>query len=293
MAKNFIVLLYVAAVWAFTFIFVKIEENAAISPIIIMAGRAFIAFICLLIVSIVTKKDLIGHFKYIWMFLVFAILGITLLWLGIAFGQEYVSAGLASVMVTAVPAVTYVILVFILRIEKFSLIGLAGLIIGVIGISFVIGLTNIFRGGSELKGIVMISGGFVLFAVNGILVGKYAKNIDPVVTTTYFLGLGSMILIALSFIVEGTLQVPWTKETFLSELVLGVICTASGYFGYYYLIHKAGAYFSSFIFLFMPVFGLLGSHLVLNEKVVTSQILGVALVLIGIYLINREKFQKA
>ena len=86
---------------------------------------------------------------------------------------------------------------------------------------------------------------------------------------------------------------PWTKDNFLNELALGVICTASGYFGYYYLIHRAGAYFSSFIFFLVPVFGLLSSHLFLKEKVATSQIFGVALVLLGVYIIiNREKYKK-
>lgn len=282
-----------AAVWSFTYIFLKAEENAAIPPIIIMAGRAFIAFICLLVVSIVTRKDLAGHFKHILLFLVFAILGITLFWLGLAFGQEHLSAGLASVMTTTVPAATYVILVYILRTERFSVIGLAGLIIGAIGIAYVVGIENILQEGSELKGVLILTGGFLLFTINGILVGKYAKGIDPVITTTYFLGLGVVTLTALSFIFEGPLQVPWTKDNFLNELALGVICTASGYFGYYYLIQRAGAYFSSFIFFLVPVFGLLSGHLIMKDKVATSQIFGVTLVLLGVYIIiNREKYKK-
>jgi len=281
----------VAAVWAFTFIFVKVEESA-IPPIIIMAGRALIAFICLFIASIIMRKDLRGHVRYIGTFLIFAILGITVLWIGLAFGQEYVTAGLASVMVTTVPLVTFIILVLILRVERFSVLGLLGLIIGAIGIALVIGIHNILEGGSTLKGFLMIGVGFVFFAINGILVGKLAKGIDPVITTAYFLGLGAVILTALAFIFESPFLVPWTKDNFLSELALGVICTASGYFGYYYIIHKAGAFFSSFIFYFIPIFGLLSGHLILKENVAISQMIGVAVVLIGVYLINREKFKK-
>lgn len=281
-----------AIAWAFTFIFVKAEENADMPPIIIMAGRALIGFICLLIASLATRKDLIGQFKHIWLFLVSSILGITLFWLGLAFGQEHVSAGLASVMTTTVPVTTYIILVYILRSERFSVIGLAGLIIGAIGIVYVVGIENILKEGSELKGVLMVAGGEFLFAISGIIVGKYAKNIDPVITTTYFLGLGAVTLTVISFIFEGPLHVPWTREDFPYELALGVISTASGYFGYYYVNHRAGAYFSSFIFFLLPVFGLLGSHLVLKERVGTSQILGVALVLCGVYIINRERFKK-
>ncbi|MEE8207747.1 MAG: DMT family transporter [Nitrosomonadaceae bacterium] len=291
MLLNFALILYIAAVWAFTFIFLKMEE-ADVPPITIMAGRAIIAFVCLLAVALITKKDLIGHFKYIGRFFVFAILGIVVLWLGLGFGQEYVSAGIGSVMVTTVPLLTFIILVFLLREEKFHITGLIGLLVGAVGIALVIGIQNILEGGATLKGVLLIGGGFVFFAINGVIVGKWAKGIDPVITSTYYLLLAGIILTVLAFIYESPTQVPWTVDNYLEELAIGVICTASGYFGYYYLIHKAGAFFSSLIFYFIPVFGMLAGFLLLNEKVTLPQVIGVAAIIVGVYLVNREKFKK-
>jgi len=291
MLLNFALILYIAAVWAFTFIFLKMEE-ADVPPITIMAGRAIIAFFCLLLVALITKKDLIGHFKYIGRFFVFAILGIVVLWLGLGFGQEYVSAGIGSVMVTTVPLLTFIILVFLLREEKFHITGLIGLLVGAVGIALVIGIQNILEGGATLKGVLLIGGGFVFFAINGVIVGKWAKGIDPVITSTYYLLLAGIILTVLAFIYESPTQIPWTVDNYLEELAIGVICTASGYFGYYYLIHKAGAFFSSLIFYFIPVFGMLASFLLLNEKVTLPQVIGVAAIIVGVYLVNREKFKK-
>jgi drug/metabolite transporter (DMT)-like permease len=288
MLGNFIVLLYVALVWASGIVFIKVEEST-IPPITIMAGRALLAFLTLFIAALITRKDLAGHLKYIGKFLVFAILGISLLWLGLAFGQEYISVGLASVLVLTLPLVTFIILVLILRVEPFSVMGLAGLIMGIAGIVLVIGIDKIMAGGSTILGVLLIGGGFGFLAINGILAGKWAKGIDPVITTTYFLGLGAVILTVLAFIFERPMQVPWTTDTIASELALGVICTASGYFGYYFIIHMAGAYFSSFIFYFIPVFGLISGHLFLKEKVGISQVIGVIIVLAGVYLINWEK----
>jgi drug/metabolite transporter (DMT)-like permease len=96
----------------------------------------------------------------------------------------------------------------------------------------------------------------------------------------------------LAFIYESPTQIPWTVDNYLEELAIGVICTASGYFGYYYLIHKAGAFFSSLIFYFIPVFGMLAGFLLLNEKVTLPQVIGVATIIVGVYLVNREKFKK-
>ena len=287
MVKNFIVLLYVAGVWALAIAFVKFEEDV-IPPITIMAGRALLAFLTLFIISLIMRKDLRGNFKNIKYFLVFAILGITLLWVGLAFGQEYLTVGLASVLVTTLPLITFVILVLILRQQPFQILGLLGLIIGFIGILLVIGIKNVLEGGSTIEGVLLIGGGFVCLAINGILAAKWARGIDPVITTTYFLGLGTVFLIAFAFIFESPLKTPWSADNILSELALGVICTASGYFGYYYLLRNAGAYFTSFIFYFLPVFGLLVGYLAFYEKVTLLQIGGVVLVLAGVYLINRK-----
>ena len=227
--------------------------------------------------------------KHLGIFLVFALLGIVALWIGLAFGQEDVSAGIASVMVTTVPLLTFIILVVILREERFSIQGLAGLLLGIVGIVLVIGIHKIMAGGATLKGVLLIGGGFVCFGINGVLVGRWAKHIDPIVTSTYYLLLAGIVLTVLAFILESPIQVPWTVDNYLEELAIGVICTASGYFLYYYLIHRAGAYTSSFIFYFIPIFGLLGGHLFLNERVVLSQIIGVAAIVGGVYLINRAK----
>ena len=288
MLTNVTVLLYAAATWAFTFIFLKIEEREVL-PITVMAGRASVGFLTLFIASLIMRKDLKAYLNKLWMSLIFAILAITVLWTALAFGQEYLTAGLASVMVSVVPLVTFVLLVFILREERFSIVGLIGLILGVAGIVMVIGLNNILGGGSTLFGVLLIAGGFIVFAINGVLIGKWAQGMDPIINTTYFLGLGALLLIALAFIFESPIKFPLTKENILSELALGVICTGTAYFGYFYLIHKAGSYFSSFLFYFIPVFGLLAGHLILKEHVAISQMIGVAVIIIGVYLINREK----
>jgi len=285
------ILLYVSAVWGLAFVLIKIGEET-IAPITEMAGRSVIGFLSLLILSLVLRKDLVGHAKYILAFLVFSILGITLLFLGVAFGEEFVTAGLTSVLVSTAPLVTFVIMVFILRAESFSVSGLIGLIIGVVGLVLVIGIHNVLGGGTTVKGVLLIAGGFGLFAVNGILAPRLASGTDPIVSTTYYLGLASLILWAMAFVFESPLRTPINEDNLLSELVLGVISTASGFVGYYYILNKAGPFFSSITFYFIPVFGVVAGMLILGEKVTVSQVIGIIVVFSGVYLINREKFKK-
>jgi len=287
---NLVLLVTVAAGFGIAYVFIKLGEQS-IAPITEMAGRASVAFICLLIVSLILRKDLLAHIKDLWRFLVFGILSAVLLYLGLAFGEEYTAAGVSSVMVSSVPLLTFIIMVFILREKSFSITGMVGLIIGIIGLILVVGIHNVMHGGSTLIGVLILLSGFVSFTINGVLVPKIGKGIDPIITTTYLLGWAAIILLVLAFLFESPLTTPITSDNILIELGLGIISTAFAVLGYYVLIKRADPFFASISLYLVPVFGVVLSFFILGERVDRLQIVGIAVVLLGVYLINRANFK--
>jgi drug/metabolite transporter (DMT)-like permease len=99
-------MLYIALVWASAILFVKTEE-ATIPPITIMAGRAIFAFLTLFAVALITHKKITAVISYFPKFLLLSLIGIVIVWLGLAFGQEYLTVGLASVLVTVTPPLSH------------------------------------------------------------------------------------------------------------------------------------------------------------------------------------------
>ena len=291
MVVNVLVLFAVAILWTFTFIFLKIEERT-IPPITIMAGRALIAFFLLLSVALITKKDLLGHLRDWWKFFVFAFLGITLAWVGLAKGQEGVSVGVAAVLDAVIPISTFILLVLVLRQVPFTLAGFFGLVLGAGGIVLVVGVHKLISAEATVVGVVTLVAAYFIFAVNSILVEKWTKKIDPLITSTYFLFFASIMLWGLAFIFEKPEHLPWTGDNYIEELVLGIFCTGVGYYLYYLLVHRAGAYFSCFIFYLIPVMGMIAGILILHEDFNLLRFLGVPIVQAGVYLVNREKFKK-
>lgn len=291
MIKNLIILIYLGVVWGAGFTFIKYGLRT-MGPVTEMAARSVIAFLGLLVISLLLKKDLRGHARYWFPYVVFAVLGIVLLWLADAFGEEYISAGLASVMVAVAPMVTFIITAFILREDKVSVSNVSGLIIGVVGLVLVVGIEEILAGGTVLLGVLIIAGGFMVFAINGVLAPRLVKNADPLVSATYFIGIGGVILLILAFMLEDPLSTKWTADNFLNELGLSLLSTASGFVFFYYLLNNMGALFASTVFYLMPVFGMLSGIVFLGDKIVHTQIVGIGVVLLGIYLIDREKFRK-
>ena len=220
MLLNFLALVYVSLAWGSAFVLIKFAEET-IAPLTVQAGRCVIGFLALLILSLVLRRDIIGHARYWFAFLVFAVLGIVILWITVAFGEEYITAGLATVMVTVSPLVTFIITVFILRIEKFSIVGVVGLIVGVLGLVLVVGIHNILGGSSILIGSLLIISGFSVFAVNGILAPKLASGTDPIVSSTYYTGMASVILWAIAFMFESPLKTHLTVTNSAAEVVMG------------------------------------------------------------------------
>jgi len=106
------------------------------------------------------------------------------------------------------------------------------------------------------------------------------------------LGWAAIILLALAFIFERPLTTPITAENIMVELGIGIISTAFAVLGYYFLIQRAGPFFASISLYLVPVFGVVFSFLILGEHLTNLQILGIAVVLFGVYLINRVNLKK-
>jgi len=139
---NIAALIYVSFAWGSAFVLIKFAEET-VTPLTVQSIRATIGFLSLLIVSLILRRDIVGHARNWFAYLVFAILGVAYLWLVTGLGEEYISAGLTSVLVSVTPMVTFIIMVFIVRDEPFSRMGFTGLIVGVVGLVLVIGLKNI------------------------------------------------------------------------------------------------------------------------------------------------------
>ena len=108
MIANFSILIFLAAAWGGAFSLLKYNLRT-IGPVTEMAARAIVAFLALLILSLLLRKDLRSGMKNWVGYLVFAILGIVQLWLADAYGLKYISAGLASVMVSVAPLATFLL----------------------------------------------------------------------------------------------------------------------------------------------------------------------------------------
>ncbi len=280
-----VLLLVMSALMGAVFPLLKIAEET-IPPLTLSMLRAFFATLVLLIVVGIGMRRSLLPLRTHWK--TFALLGLllSLFFISISEAEERISASLGALLACTVPSATFLIATLFLRWERFSWQRFLGLLVALGGVALFIGPHALLSGKSELEGVAMIVGGYILYAVN--MMYARSRNLDPFVTAT-----GTMIVVTLfmavaAFWLEQPLSIHPRAESLIAAICTGVFSTGLAYVLLYYLIAHAGAVFTSTFCYIMPLFAISVSHLMLGDDLDWTVIAGVAITLVGAWLVSRN-----
>ncbi len=117
--------------------------------------------------------------------------------------------------------------------------------------------------------------------LNKSLNGKYSG----LFLTTYQTLFGTLFLIPLSLLEYHQWHL-FSWNALGNILYLGVCCSALGYFLYIYALSKLDVIITTLYLNLMSIIGVLSGHLFLAETIVSAQIVGGAVILISIIMVN-------
>ncbi|MCJ2513199.1 MAG: DMT family transporter [Candidatus Thermoplasmatota archaeon] len=275
--------------WAFAFPLIKIGLNE-LNPINLTILRIFIVCISFILILFfkpikITKlniKDtpslfLLGFF------------GVICYHFALNYGEQYISAGIASLIITTIP-IFIVVLALIFLSEKITLNLFLGILLSLIGVIIIslFGNTNI---NLEIR-YIFAAGAILLAAFFGAfytVVGKkLLEKYSPLSLTIYAILLGSLGMIP--FINDSLLEevtklsgVGWGAVIFLA-----IFPTVISYVLWYVALDfKPASELGVYLYL-MPILSTILSFFLLNEKITILFIFGGVLIILGLVIVNKK-----
>ena len=284
-------LLLLALLWGSSYLYIKIAV-AEIPPFTLIAFRVTIASFFLGTVMIIKGERLPRDQKTWRMLLVQAMFLAIVAWTVLAWGQQFVDAGLASVLNSTAPIFVFFITLMITRHEAVSGLKLFGAVLGVAGVSLIMGVEALNGLGEQLAGQIAVLFAAVLYGCSAIY-GKKFSHLSPVVTAT-----GTMLWAAI-WLVPASLMIdqPWTLQVsnraMLAALILAIFCTGGALLLYFRLVVTLGSMgVASQAYLRAGVGVILGVVL-LGETISPVVILGLFAAILGVIAINIPARRKA
>ncbi len=247
--------------------------------------RFLLAGLLVLVYSLAFKRQEIKESKIDWKFLIFlGFLQTTLQYLFFYIAVANTSGVKSSILQSASTFLVVIFSHFAFKDDKMSKNKVYALIFGFLGI-LIANLDKGFDLSFKLQGEVFMLISSTLGALGTIVVKKYGKDMSPFVLTSAQMIIGSIILI-----VVGrwgmTAPLAFTAKAY-GLLLYSAFLSALAFVLWYQLLQNYKAGEISVLRLFIPMFGAILSTIFLKESMTINLVLGLILVIIGIYVLNR------
>ncbi|TDV53929.1 DMT family transporter [Actinophytocola oryzae] len=274
-----------ALAWGSNFLWIKVAL-AVFSPLQITAGRMVLGGVVLLAI-IVVRREKLPWDRRLWGHLfVAALVGNAVPYLSFALGETRVDSGIAGALNATTPLWTLG-LSYVFRLAgRLTALQVAGLALGFAGSLMI--FTPWDAGAVDIVGAAFCLLAALSYGVSYLYMSRYLANEDmsPTVLSTGQLLAASVLTVAcLPFDSSG---VPaWSVGPWLALVVLGVAGSGLAYVLNYALIRTEGAVGASVVTYLIPVTSLGLGFLVLREGVPLLSLLGVAVILVGVWASRR------
>jgi drug/metabolite transporter (DMT)-like permease len=274
-------LLLLGAIWGGSFLFMRVaatdfgplplvEARLALGALVLLpflwrARAQFSAVLWLRVAGIAAINSVVPFLLFAW-------------------GAERAPAGIGAisnamtVMFTALVAFLF----FGEQIGPRRLIGLAG---GFVGVAIL--ASGRTAGASVLPAALAGTAAALLYGVGINLVRRYLTAYPPAAVAAANLLSGAVLLAPLA--IYSWPQRPIPAGSWISAVLLGVLCTGAAFVIYYRLIGRVGAARAATVTYLIPLFGVLWAWLLLGEPLTVSMALAGALILAGVALSQRRE----
>ena len=272
--------------WGSSYLFIKIGVDHGLQPFTLIMFRLGIGFVLLASVVAYFHEPLPRDPRMYGHLFVMGVINIAIPFTLITFAEQAVSSSLASVINSAVPLFVIVIAALFLRGEQITVNRLVGLVVGFVGVAILVGLDVTNLGSADTLGELALVGATISYAIGGVYSKAHVHGLRPMIPAVFQVFFGLVVISVLAFLTEHPFAVVPAPEALFAVVWLGLLGSGLAYLGYFRILQNWGATRASMVAYLLPIYGIALGALVLQEPIAPSTLLGTALVIGGIALVN-------
>jgi len=271
-------------IWGSSYLFIKLAVDD-FGTFTLVALRLTVGSLLIWTVVRIAGQELPRERRIYGHLLVMAVINITIPFLLITWAEQSVESSLAAILTSPVPLIAIVLSALFLPDEPLRLNGLAGLVVGFVGVVIVTsrGLT---AAGSSITGEIALLGAAFSYACGAVYARRNVRGLAPMVPAAFQVTFAAVITGAFALMIEH----PWTArpdaQAIFSILWLGMLGSGVAYLFVFRLFAHWGATRTTLVAYLLPVVGIVLGYVVLQEPVDGRLIAGTALVIAGVGLVN-------
>ena len=286
-------LVTLAVLWAGSYLYVGVAVKA-LPPLTIVACRvglgAVLLYFCVRASGAKMPRDAAAWRVFVTMGILNNVIPFSL----IAWGQEQIPAGLASILNATTPLFTVLIAHLTTRDEKLDALRIAGVIVGFAGVVILIGADVLADAGKYLAAELAPLLASVFYAISAIYGRRASKlGVAPLAAATGQIVSAAVIMVPLALIFERPWMLPMPGwDVWASLIALAALSTTVAYIIFYRLLATAGSVNLMLVTFMVPAGAVILGALILGERLAVNHFIGMAGIAIGLAAIDGRLFRR-
>ena len=313
-ARTWAAFLGLSAIWGSSFLFIEVGLEEGVPPFTIVGMRVLFGSLFLAGALVLTGGRLSVRWDVWRRFLVLGLTNVVVPFALIAWGQQHIPSGMASILNALVPFFTIMLASLVIHDEVLTVARLGGLGVGFVGVVMLAlpSLGAAFDDAAHVRSLMAMLA-VVVATVSYAVAAVYTRlrlTGQPLIEAgdgtrraprPQEIGLGSTlaalpVITVLALLFErpanGLLDLPQTDTAWFAVLWLGLLGTGIGYLLFFGILERWGATRTTMVTYVIPIVAVSLGFLVLGERLQPLEILGAALIIGGVVLVNGSLGQR-
>jgi drug/metabolite transporter (DMT)-like permease len=293
---DWLVFLALGLMWGSSYLFIKIGVET-LEPFTLIATRLGIGLIVLVTVVAFAREPLPREPRIYGHLIVMSVFNVALPFFLITSAEQSTDSSLAAIINASVPLFVIVISAVALHDEPITPGRLAGLAVGFVGVFILVsrglgGSGGGSGGDSSLYGEVALVGSSISYAVGAVYARRNVRGLRPMIPALFQVAFAFVITAILAVVLEHPFATVVRPEAVFAVVWLGVLGSGFAYLAFFRLLSRWGATRTTLVAYVLPVVGIVLGVLVLSEQVDIRILLGTALIIGGVALVNSRYGQR-